>query len=81
MTVRYEVVSYRFTWLADPDQPAAVAAGGARAVRRDGRACIERALYDAPVSEPHIRKVRPSDLDEVWRVPVASSNDLSLFRS
>src|SRR5207253_1727888 len=33
--------------------------------------------YDAPVSgEPHIRKVRPDDLEEVWRVHVASSNDL-----
>jgi hypothetical protein len=26
--------------------------------------------------EPHIRKVRPDDLEEVWRVHVASSNDL-----
>ena len=26
--------------------------------------------------EPHIRKVRPDDLAEVWRVHVASSNDL-----
>ena len=26
-------------------------------------------------SEPHIRKVRPDDLEEVWRVHVASSND------
>src|SRR5436309_1278784 len=34
--------------------------------------------YDAPVSgEPHIRKVRPDDLEEVWRVHVASSNDLA----
>ena len=34
-------------------------------------------MYDAPVSaEPHIRKVRPDDLEEVWRVHVASSNDL-----
>src|SRR2546428_9050735 len=32
--------------------------------------------YDAPVSgEPHIRKVRSDDLEEVWRVHVASSND------
>src|SRR5437870_10393084 len=32
---------------------------------------------DAPVSgEPHIRKVRPDDLEEVWRVHVASGNDL-----
>ena len=37
---------------------------------------MERALYDAPVSEPHIRKVRPGELEEVWRVHVASSNDL-----
>jgi GNAT superfamily N-acetyltransferase len=28
------------------------------------------------VSEPHIRKVRPDDLEEVWRVHVAASNDL-----
>jgi GNAT superfamily N-acetyltransferase len=27
------------------------------------------------VSEPHIRKVRPDDIEEVWRVHVASSND------
>ncbi|HZN50614.1 MAG TPA: GNAT family N-acetyltransferase [Methylomirabilota bacterium] len=27
-------------------------------------------------SEPHIRKVRPDDLEEVWRVHVAASNDL-----
>jgi GNAT superfamily N-acetyltransferase len=27
------------------------------------------------VSEPHIRKVRPDELEEVWRVHVASSND------
>jgi ribosomal protein S18 acetylase RimI-like enzyme len=26
--------------------------------------------------EPHIRKVRPDDLEEVWRVHVAASNDL-----
>src|SRR5207302_849030 len=37
--------------------------------------------YDAPVSgEPHIRKVRPDDLEEVWRVHVASSNDLAARR-
>src|SRR5256885_4492357 len=40
----------------------------------------ERALYDAPVSEPHIRKVRPDELEEVWRVHVASSNDLLVRR-
>ena len=33
-------------------------------------------LYNAPVSEPHIRKVRPDELEEVWRVHVAASNDL-----
>src|SRR5213593_2693492 len=38
----------------------------------------ERALYDAPVSEPHIRKVRPDELEEVWRVHVAASNDLQV---
>jgi ribosomal protein S18 acetylase RimI-like enzyme len=27
------------------------------------------------VSEPHIRKVRPDEIEEVWRVHVASSND------
>jgi ribosomal protein S18 acetylase RimI-like enzyme len=27
------------------------------------------------VSEPHIRKVRPDELEEVWRVHVAASND------
>jgi hypothetical protein len=37
--------------------------------------------YDAPVSgEPNIRKVRPDDLEEVWRVHVASSNDLLVRR-
>jgi GNAT superfamily N-acetyltransferase len=30
--------------------------------------------------EPHIRKVRPDDLEEVWRVHVAASNDLSTRR-
>jgi ribosomal protein S18 acetylase RimI-like enzyme len=30
--------------------------------------------------EPHIRKVRPDDLEEVWRVHVASSNDLLVHR-
>ena len=29
------------------------------------------------MSEPHVRKVRPDDLEEVWRVHVASSNDLA----
>jgi len=32
------------------------------------------------VSAPHIRKVRPEDLDEVWRVHVAASNDLMVRR-
>jgi ribosomal protein S18 acetylase RimI-like enzyme len=33
-------------------------------------------LYAPPVSgEPHIRQVRPDDLEEVWRVHVAASND------
>jgi hypothetical protein len=27
------------------------------------------------IGEPHIRKVRPDDLEEVWRVHVVSSND------
>jgi len=30
--------------------------------------------------EPHIRKVRPDDLEEVWRVHVAASNDLLVRR-
>ena len=30
--------------------------------------------------EPHIRKVRPDDLEEVWRVHVASSSDLAARR-
>jgi hypothetical protein len=38
-------------------------------------------LYDAPVSEPHIRKVRPDELEEVWRVHAAASNDLIVRRS
>jgi ribosomal protein S18 acetylase RimI-like enzyme len=37
-------------------------------------------LYDAPVSAPHIRKVRPDDLEEAWRVHVAASNDLMVRR-
>ena len=37
-------------------------------------------MYDAPVSEPHIRKVRPDELEEVWRVHVASSSDLLVRR-
>ena len=37
-------------------------------------------LYDAPMSGPHIRKVRPDDLEAVWRVHVTSSNDLSARR-
>src|SRR5207244_4141567 len=40
----------------------------------------ERALYDAPVSEPHIRKVRPDAPEVVWRVHVASSNGLPVRR-
>jgi len=32
------------------------------------------------VSEPHIRKVRPDELEEVWRVHVASSNDGAVRR-
>jgi GNAT superfamily N-acetyltransferase len=32
------------------------------------------------VSEPHIRKIRPDELEEVWRVHVASSNDLMVRR-
>ncbi len=32
------------------------------------------------MSEPHIRKVRPGELEEVWRVHVASSNDLLVRR-
>jgi len=37
-------------------------------------------LYDAPVSEPHIRNVRLDEFEEVWRVHVASSNDLLVRR-
>ena len=33
-------------------------------------------MYDPPVSEPHIRNVRPDEIEEVWRVHVAASNDL-----
>ena len=33
-----------------------------------------------PVSEPHIHKVGPDELEEVWRVHVASSNDLLVRR-
>src|SRR2546426_12476071 len=44
--------------------------------RERSAAAGERALYDAPVSEPHIRKVRPDELEEVWRVPVAAGHDL-----
>jgi GNAT superfamily N-acetyltransferase len=32
------------------------------------------------VSEVHIRKVRPEELEDVWRVHVASSNDLAMRR-
>src|SRR3989441_11845210 len=48
--------------------------------RERSAAAGERALYDAPVSEPHIRKVRPGELEEVWRVHVAASNDLLVRR-
>src|SRR3989442_4252162 len=48
--------------------------------RERSAAAGERALYDAPVSEPHIRKVRPDELEEVWRVHVASSNGLPVGR-
>src|SRR5438552_10085432 len=48
--------------------------------RERSAAAGERALYDAPVSEPHIRKVRPDELEEVWWVHVASSNDLLVRR-
>jgi GNAT superfamily N-acetyltransferase len=48
----------------------------ARSAAQAGGGC-----YDAPVSgEPHIRKVRPDDLEEVWRVHVAASNDLLVRR-
>jgi hypothetical protein len=49
--------------------------GDLRVRRQAGGRC-----YDAPVSEPHIRKVRPDELEEVWRVHVASSNDLLVRR-
>jgi len=40
-----------------------------------------RAVYDPAVSgAPEIRKVRPDDLEEVWRVHVAASNDLAVRR-
>jgi len=32
------------------------------------------------MGEPHIRKIRPEELEEVWRVHVASSNDLVVRR-
>ncbi len=32
------------------------------------------------IGEPHIRKVRPDELQEVWRVHVAASNDLLVRR-
>src|SRR6266853_5790399 len=32
------------------------------------------------MSEPHIRTVQPDELEEVWRVHVASSNDLMVRR-
>jgi ribosomal protein S18 acetylase RimI-like enzyme len=38
-------------------------------------------LYDPPVSgEPHVRNVRPDELEQVWRVHVASSSDLAMRR-
>ncbi len=45
-----------------------------------GRSNVARAAYDAPVSEPHIRKVRPDEIEDVWRVHVAASNDLLVRR-
>src|SRR5437773_2332341 len=57
--------------------------GGGRRWRRPSGPPRRRAggCYDAPVSgEPHIRKVRPDDLEEVWRVHVASSSDLAARR-
>jgi hypothetical protein len=60
----------------DPTGLTPVVAARAPAVHHGGRA-----LYDPPVSvEPHIRKVRPDDLEEVWRVHVVSSNDLLVRR-
>ena len=52
---------------------------------RDGRrgwvAAGRLALWDPPVSrEPHIRNVQPDELEEVWRVHVASSSDLAVRR-
>ena len=32
------------------------------------------------MSEPHVRKVRPEEIEEVWRVHVAASNDLMVRR-
>ena len=32
------------------------------------------------MAAPHIRNVRPEDLEEVWRVHVAASNDLMVRR-
>src|SRR5215813_3795161 len=34
-----------------------------------------RRKHEASMSEPHIRKVRPDEIEEVWRVHVASSHD------
>jgi ribosomal protein S18 acetylase RimI-like enzyme len=63
-------------WRESPNL-AAVAAAGARAVHRNRRS----GRYDAPVSgEPRIRKVRPDELEEVWRVHIASSSDLAVRR-
>jgi ribosomal protein S18 acetylase RimI-like enzyme len=37
-------------------------------------------MYDPRMSEPHIRNVRPDELEQVWRVHVASSSDLAMRR-
>ena len=38
-------------------------------------------MYDPPVSgEPHVRNVRPDEIEQVWRVHVASSSDLAMRR-
>ena len=60
----------------DPTGLTPVVATRAPAVHHGGRA-----LYDPPVSvEPHIRKVRPDDLEAVWWVHLVSSNDLLVRR-
>jgi hypothetical protein len=60
-----------------PPTSLAVVAAGASGPLRQASA---RWLYDAPVSEPHVRKVRPEEMEEVWRVHVAASNDLMVRR-